>query len=267
MHERKFDNENFVAAPFGDGVKSSSSSNRCQLIQVGSLASSSWHQSMSCAHAFHGGATHADRTPVRPSPSSHSESAPARACPWRICARRMPPLWRELLQRRLQRCPMNIANEATLRARLPGGIALGFVILSLSSPGSQAWESGSGGSRALPLRPHLRRLDHTMSAAISAAASWSAMKTIRRRAVSTSALTSACHVRNTAATNGRPLCPRDGAVARDSAAAVRRRAQLWCKLRALPPMNRLQRSPCALTRGRGDVDETVNETVNETEEV
>ena len=124
------------------------------------------------------------------------------------------------------------------------------------SPGSQAWESGSGGSRALPLRPHLRRLDHTMSAAISAAASWSAMKTIRRRAVSTSALTSACHVRNTAATNGRPLCPRDGAVARDSAAAVRRRAQLWCKLRALPPMNRLQRSPCALTRGRGEVDET-----------
>jgi hypothetical protein len=77
------------------------------------------------------------------------------------------------------------------------------------------------------------------------------MKTIRRRAVSTSALTSACHVRNTAATNGRPLCPRDGAVARDSAAAVRRRAQLWCKLRALPPMNRLQRSPCALTRGKG----------------
>ena len=124
------------------------------------------------------------------------------------------------------------------------------------SPGSQAWESGSGGSRALPLRPHLRRLDHTMSAAISAAASWSAMKTIRRRAVSTSALTSACHVRNTAATNGRPLCPRDGAVARDSAAAVRRRAQLWCKLRALPPMNRLQRSPCALTRGRGEVNET-----------
>ena len=205
---------------------------------------------------------------VRPSPSSHSESAPARACPWRICARHMPPLSRELLQRRLQRCPMNIANEATLRARLPGGIALGFVILSLSSPGSQAWESGSGGSRALPLRPHLRRLDHTMSAAISAAASWSAsMKTIRRRAVSTSALTSACHVRNTAATNGRPLCPRDGAVARDSAVAVRRRAQLWCKLRALPPMNRLQRSPCALTRGRGEVDETVNETVNETEEV
>ena len=41
----------------------------------------------------------------------------------------MPPLSRELLQRRLQRCPMNIANEATLRARLPGGIALGFVIL------------------------------------------------------------------------------------------------------------------------------------------